>query len=59
MKKFEYKIVDNDQRKLDHVKLIDFLNEHGNDGWELVDFQTQGGIQSMIFIKEREDDTNN
>ena len=53
MKKFEYKLMTNDQRHVDSKDLDEFLNEVGQEGWELVDYQMMDwGTQHMIFKRE-------
>ena len=51
MKQYEYKLVDFNQLS-DMRNIEDFLNEHGKEGWQVVDFQSMGSIKAFILMKE-------
>ncbi len=60
MKQFEYKLFENDQNHLranesDYRKLDVFLNELGDDGWQLVDYHQSEGRQYMIMMREKKE----
>ena len=59
MKKYEYKLFENDQNHLrvqypDHGKLDVYLNELGYDGWQLVNYHQFNGVEYIIMMREKE-----
>jgi hypothetical protein len=62
MKKFEYKVIEIEQRaywdsKLKNVRLEDKFNDFGKDGWELVsaaEFNSGGILKSIVYTFKRE-----
>lgn len=59
MKKFEYKLFVNDHNHLqatesDYTELQVYLNELGDDGWQLVNYYQFNEVQYMIMMREKE-----
>ena len=50
MKKFEYKITR--VEKGDEQKLLDYLNDFGKDGWELVHMEIYPSATGFLFKRE-------
>ena len=54
MKKYEFRSITVYPKDMLHLSLIDILNEYGQEGWQLVDFQDMSNPSYVAMILQRE-----